>query len=169
MGKGLIRDIVFGIFILLFQALVFNHMNITDYLIIPFVFLTIILLLPIEIPKWALLVIAFIVGLVLGIFSDTGGIYSASTVFMAFLRPFVLNSISSYDGYEVGTLPRIGYLGWIWKIKYTFILSFAFNFAFYLYDNFSFFGLKEVFIKVILGTIYTGISIILLEWAFFRK
>ena len=169
MGKGLVRYIVFGIILVLFQALVFNHMSLSSYLIIPFVFLSFILLLPFETPKWALLIIAFVVGLVLDIFSDSGGIFSASTVFMSFLRPFVLNSISSYDGYEVGTLPRIGSLGWIWKIKYTFVLSFAFNFAFYLYDSFSFFSLGEVLLKVFLGTIYTGLSILLYEWAFFRK
>ncbi len=169
MGKNVIIYSITGILLILLQALMFNFMTITSYLIPPFVFISFILLLPFDTPRWSLLTTAFFTGLVVDIFTDTGGIFAGALVFTAFIRPFWLKAIAPYDGYEQGTLPRISYYGWRWKINYTIILSLSFNIVFFLLDNFSFTNIGTVILKTVIGTLYTSLSILVFEWAFFRK
>jgi hypothetical protein len=49
---------------------------------------------------------------------NTLGIHAAATVFIAFLRPSILNSFSPRDGYEVGTRPVPSDYGFGWFFKY---------------------------------------------------
>ncbi len=161
--------ILIGFVIILFQALVFDNMFISQLHIIPFVFIIFILLLPFDTPNWALLIIAFLSGLILDIFNDTGGIYIGAILFSAFIRPSVLNSLAPYDGYELSSLPRLSFYGWRWLIKYTLIISLSYNLAFYFLDSFSFHFILQDLLKTLIGTIYTTILILITEWAFFRK
>ncbi|MCB0756525.1 MAG: rod shape-determining protein MreD, partial [Flavobacteriales bacterium] len=62
----------FGLLCLL-QVLIFNHLNLGGY-INPFPYIYLILILPISMGRIQLLLIGFLLGLTIDVFSDTGGL-----------------------------------------------------------------------------------------------
>ena len=79
-----------GIFILLLflQVLLLDNLHWLG-LIHPFVYLWAILLLPIELPRWAQMLIGTAIGMVMDLFSHAPGIHMAGCVMAAYLRPLL--------------------------------------------------------------------------------
>ncbi len=156
------------IILVLFQVLVLNNIQFSGF-VNPFMYVLFILLLPFEIPRWVLLVSGFLLGLSVDVFSNTLGLHASATLFMAFLRPYVLRVISPRDGYETGTYPRVFYYGIAWFINYAIILVFAHHlFLFYL----EVFRLSEFFrtlLRVILSSSFSILIIVLSQYIVFRK
>ena len=102
MIKVLPRNLLRFAVLVLVQVLILNNIQISGYLN-PYVYVLFVLLLPFETPNWLLLVVAFLLGLSIDLFSQTPGIHAFATVFMAFFRPFILNVLSPRDGYGCGS------------------------------------------------------------------
>ena len=102
LGRNIIRFMV----LVLVQILVLNNIQVSGY-IVPHIYILFILLLPFETPRWLLLIAAFALGITVDLFTQTHGMHAAATVFIAFLRPWVLEMSAPRDGYEPGTFPRV--------------------------------------------------------------
>ena len=72
----------------LLQVLVLNEVLFSAY-INPFLYVLLIISLPLKTPKWFLLVYAFLLGFSIDIFSGSLGFHSTATVLIAFLKPFI--------------------------------------------------------------------------------
>ena len=155
--------------LVLLQVLVLNNVQLTALQINPYVYVLFVLLLPFETPGWLLLVSAFLIGISVDIFSDTIGLHATATVFMAFLRPYILQLISTRDGYEIGTAPRLSFYGFFWFVKYATILIFAHHIAYFYAEAFSFSEFFFTFLKAILSTIFTGLLVVLSQYFIYKK
>ena len=160
----MIRDILrhtgnFFFFVLL-QVLILNKIEISGF-INPYLYVLFILLLPFETPKWFLLVVAFLLGLSIDLFSDTLGMHTFATVLLAFIRPYLLSVIAPRDGYEKGTSPGVKSFGMEWFLKYSLILVFAHHFALFYIETFSFHMFFSTLLRVILSGIFTMVLIVL--------
>ncbi|MDG2164884.1 MAG: rod shape-determining protein MreD [Flavobacteriales bacterium] len=82
------------------QILVLNNVQISGY-INPFVYILFIMLLPPKMPKAIVLILAFVMGFTIDVFSDSYGIHSSATVLLAFLRPKVLALVSVKGGEDL--------------------------------------------------------------------
>jgi hypothetical protein len=162
------RNIVRFIVLIAVQLLIFNSIQFSGY-INPYIYVLFILLLPFETPKWLLLITAFLLGFVMDIFSNTPGMHTAATVFMAFLRPYVLNLISPRDGYESGTFPRIFYYGVNWFTRYAFILILAHHFVLFYIEIFRFGNFFSTFLRVLLSSVFSLIFIVLSQFFVYRR
>ncbi len=161
------RYLVSFILLVFLQVFILNNIQFSGY-INPYIYVIFILALPFETPKWFLLILAFILGLTVDLFSSTVGMHSTATVFMAFLRPYVLEVISPRDGYESETLPQLRYYGPSWYIKYSAILIFAHHFILFYIEVFRFSNFFTTFVRVILSSIFT-IILVLISQYFYRK
>lgn len=163
-----IKYFIYSIVILLLQIFLFNEIALGTNLIvsIPVLF---ILLLPIEIPKALLLLVAFLFGFTIDVFSDTIAINSAALVFSAFIRPFVLTIIQPTEGYEAGRLPSVFYFGFAKFTIYTAILTFAFELVYYLFEIFSLSQILIIFYKSIISTLLSIVTIITLHLLLLRN
>ncbi|MGJ8664788.1 MAG: rod shape-determining protein MreD [Patiriisocius sp.] len=87
------KDILINIFrffgLLLLQVTLLNHVNFLGY-INPYIYLIFILIFPFTGNKGLLIFLSFLLGLGIDIFSDSGGVHAAASVFVAYIRPFVL-------------------------------------------------------------------------------
>ena len=117
MIKLLPRYIIYFALLVFIQVFILNNIQLGGF-VNPYLYVLFILLLPFEIPNWFLLVVAFFLGFTVDLFSNTIGMHSSATVFMAFLRPYVLKIISPRDGYESETLPQLRYYGAVWYLRY---------------------------------------------------
>ncbi|MDA3821639.1 MAG: rod shape-determining protein MreD [Bacteroidales bacterium] len=160
---------IFRFFVLiLIQVLLLDNVMLGGYLN-PYFYILFILLLPFETPRWLILVSGFLLGLSIDLFSNTLGMHTAATVFIAFLRPWVLSSNAPRDGYESDTYPRIHYYGLSWFAAYTAILTFLHHFILFYIEAFQFQDFFNTFLRVIISTVLTSVIIIISQYFIFRK
>jgi rod shape-determining protein MreD len=148
--------------------MVLNNIQFSGY-INPYMYILFILLLPFETPGWLVLIFAFFLGLSIDKFSGTIGMHASASVFMAFIRPFVLQLIAPRDGYETGKLPRIYYYGIGWFLKYAFSLILLHHLFLFTIEVFNFNSYYLVLVRTILSTIFTTLLVIVSQYIIFRK
>ena len=168
MIKFFSRNIIRFIILIALQLGVLNNIQISGYLV-PQFYILFILLLPFEIPGWLLLLSGFALGLSVDMFTNTIGMHTAATVFMAFLRLYILQVIAPRDGYETGTFPRIYYYGFEWFLKYTLILVFAHHFILFYIEVFRFSEFFSTLLRVLMSSLLSVILIILSQYFIYRK
>jgi rod shape-determining protein MreD len=154
------------IILLLLQVLVFNNIQFSGY-VNPYIYLMFILLLPFEIPAWLLLVISFLTGLIIDLFSGTPGMHTSATLLAGFVRPFVLRVISPRDGYESGADPSMVAYGFRWFFFYTVIMVFIHHTALFYLEVFRLTDFFRTFARVLLSSLFSVTFILFLEY--FRK
>lgn len=168
MSNLLLRNIGRFVLLILLQVLVLNNLQIGS-LFNPYLYILFILLLPFATPKWLLLLSAFLLGITLDIFCNTIGMHIITSVFIAFIRPGVINSISSNKDYEQFDAPNIRDLGLVWFLSYSTILIFVHHFLFFFLEAFSFNGFFHTFFKAILSSFLTILFVFIGQYLFYKQ
>jgi len=168
MIKVVSRNIFRFIMLVLVQVLIFNNIEISGY-ITPYIYIIVIILLPFETPVSVSLILGFFLGLSIDIFTDTIGMHTAATVFIAFIRPYILSSFAPRDGYEPGTFPRVFYYGLPWFIKYAALMVFAHHLVLFYIEMFRFQDFFATLLRVILSSLFSIILIVSSQFFVFRK
>jgi hypothetical protein len=88
---------------------------------------------------------------------------------MAYLRPFVIGTISSKREYEPGIQPSIQDLGFVWFISYTGILTLAHHTILFFAEVFNFGEFLITIQRIIYSTIITLILIVISQYVFYRQ
>jgi len=162
------RYILLFIILVLLQVWVLNNIQVSGY-INPYLYVLFILLLPFQIPNWLLLVFSFLLGLVIDMFCDTLGMHASATVFMGFLRPIVLQAISTRDTFEAGTFPSIHLFGFNWFIKYYLLLVFSHHLFLFIVEAYNFNAFYLILWRTLVSTFFTILLIVLSQYIIFRK
>lgn len=89
MNRDTLIPLVQFVLLLLAQIIVFNAVDLFGY-INPYPYVLFLLLFPFMANRSLLLVVAFVTGLVMDIFDDSGGIHAAACLTLVYLRPFAL-------------------------------------------------------------------------------
>jgi len=168
MTNLIFRNISRFIVLILFQVLVFNNIHVFSY-ITPFVYILFVMLLPFETPKWLLLLASFALGITMDIFSNTGGIHTAATVLIGFIRPWIQNTISSKQEYEPGIQPGIKNLGFKWFFTYSLILTTVHHVSLFYLEVFRFTEFFGTLWHALLNVVYTMTFIIIIQYLFYKK
>jgi rod shape-determining protein MreD len=162
----IIRYSVIFLILILLQVLLFNNIQFSGY-INPYVYIMLILLLPVEISPWLLLLISFFTGLIIDFFSGTPGVHTAATVFAGFLRPNILRLFSPRDGYEVGAMPSMDIYGFRWFLFYTITVVIIHHLALFYIEVFRFADFFRTLLRVLLSSFFSVTFIIIAEY--YRK
>jgi len=167
-ARLVLRYFLYAIILFFLQILLFNHVAIGQGLI-PFVYILILLLLPIDLHKTIPLIFAFAFGLFLDLSNDTLAYNTGAFVIIAFVRPLVLQLLAPGDGYEAGKLPSFYNMGFGWFLFYSFILVFLHQFVYFSLDAFVFSKFFVVLAKTFVNTIYSVAFILALHILLFRN
>lgn len=132
-----------------------------------YIYIAFLLLLPIQMPKVQLLLLAFFTGLVIDIFYDTLGINAAACVLLAYLRPYVLLLLTPRDDYEKSDTVNVHAMGWQWFSVYSLFLIFVHHLALFFLELGSFQMVGYTLGKIITSTIYTFLVFVILQLLFF--
>lgn len=149
----------------LLQVLIFNNLNLGGFLN-PFPYIYLILILPISIGRIPLLLIGFFLGLIIDVFSNTGGIHAAATTLIAFYRPLYFKARSPREGYESAALPHLKTFGFAWFIPYAALMVIIHHAALFYLEIFRFVEFFHTLLKVILSSTLTLFFIIIIEFLF---
>ncbi|MBW6502587.1 MAG: rod shape-determining protein MreD [Bacteroidales bacterium] len=166
MINSLLRYGLIFIALILLQLLVMNNIQFSGY-VNPYIYVMIILLIPVEISAWLLLIIAFLTGLLIDIFSGSPGMHASATVLAGFVRPFVLRIISPRDGYESGATPSMLTYGFRWYLLYSVIIVVVHHTALFYLEVFRFADFFRTLTRVFLSSLFSVTFILFAEY--YRK
>jgi len=166
MINSILRYTIIFIVLILLQVLLFNNIQFSGY-VNPYVYVMLILLLPVEISSWVLLFVSFFTGLTVDFFSGTLGMHAGATVAAGFVRPYILRFISPRDGYEAGAKPSMMIYGFRWFMLYTILIVVIHHFILFYLEVFRFADFFRTFLRVILSSLFSVTFILLAEY--FRK
>jgi len=156
------------ILLVFIQVLILNNIQLSGF-INPFLYVLFILLLPFQTPTYLLMILGFMMGMTIDIFSNTPGIHSSATVFMAFMRPHVISLLSGRDSQDIGISPRIKGLGFAWFLKYTVILVLCHHIFLFYIEVFTFTGAFYTLLRCLLSSVFSIILVIISQYIIFKN
>ena len=168
MIRNIIKYALQFVLLILVQVLVLNNIQFTGY-INPYLYILFILWLPIEIPNWALMTLACLVGLFVDLFTDTLGMHTSASIFLAYCRPGILRFLAPRDGYEVNQIPNVQQLGFSWFISYVVLATVAHHFFLFFVEVFRFSDALSTIGRSLASSVFTVLLILMTQIFFFNK
>ncbi len=166
MGTLLKYGIMF-VALVLVQVLIFNQVHLGGY-INPFIYILFIMLLPVYTPRYLLLFAGFFLGLAIDVFSNTLGMHAAATVFIAYIRPFVIRSISNREE-DRHEFPGLKQNSFSWFLYYAIIMVFSHHIIFFYLEFFTFTHFLTTLLRVVLSSLFSVFIIVLSQFLIFRE
>jgi rod shape-determining protein MreD len=159
MNSTLLVNILRFILLLTIQIIVFNNMNFFGF-ISPFPYLLFIILYPVNGNKSGLLITSFLLGLIMDMFSNSGGIHAASCLTLAYFRPYLFK-FSFGLSYEYQTVKLNDVLT---PERFSFILLSVVihHLVLFLLEAFQFSFMWDILLRTTLSTVFTIIICIVI-------
>ncbi len=149
------------------QVLVLNNVNLFGY-VNPYIYISFVFLFPLTKKRIHFLTLAFLYGLCIDYFSDTGGIHAFATVWIAFIRLSLIKIVFKKS--------NLDYLLFSLKnepfnkvFNYVVILTFVHHFILFSLANFSFQNFSYVVLNTIFSSVFTLILYFLGTYIFRGK
>jgi len=164
----ILRNSLRFLIVIFLQILVFNNIQFSGY-INPHFYILFILLLPNKTPAWFSMISAFILGYIIDIFSQCPGLHASASVFIAFIRPYIIASIKTTNEINPDIEPNLSNMGFRWFIIYSTILIIAHHLVYFFLEVFRFSNFLDTFYRVIISSFITFIAILLSQLLIFKK
>jgi hypothetical protein len=132
-----------------------------------FFYLGFLLFLPLGTPIVVQLLLAFVMGLTMDIFYDTGGLHAAAAVLLGYLRPWVLRLLTPRDGYDSSDTVNVHQMGWQWFSVYMTLLVLMHHFTFFILELGSFRHIGLTLGKILTSSLFTGLALLIVQLLFF--
>lgn len=152
MNKPLYIAFLF-VFFLLLQVVVLNHINFLGY-VNPYLYIIFVFFYPVRDNRFLFLFLSFLLGLFMDAFTNFGGIHTFATVFIAYIRFFLIKAIFKKTNSELllfdlnqETIDKV--------FNYIAILTLVHHFILFSLVNFSFHNFTKVLLNTLFSTIFT--------------
>lgn len=160
MNNVLILNIFRFIFLIILQVFIFNNINFGGY-INPYPYILFILLYPIDANKNLFLIASFLLGLVMDMFMNTGGVHATACLSLAYFRPTILKYTFglSYEYQTVKIADKIN----TERFMYLLVSILLYNSILFSLEIFNFNFIWSILARIVFSTILTLlISIIII-------
>lgn len=168
MIKGLGKYTIMFFVLVLVQVLILNNIQVSG-LINPYIYILFILLLPFSTPGYLLLLLSFLIGISVDIFSNTPGMNAGASVLLGFVRPGLAKLITSREIIEKGGTPGLKQIGFSSFLKYVMIAVLIHHFFLFYAESFSFSDIPETFLRIILSSIFSIVVILGSQFIIFKN
>lgn len=166
------RDILLGflhfIVIAALQIFIINGVNILGYFN-PMIYVWFILMLPTNTPKWLVLILSFLMGLIVDIFAGNIGFHVTVLTFIGFIRPLFINIFFSGKDTQTNLRPSISEMGLSTFLPYLAILVFIHHFFYFTLEIFSLSEFFRTLLRIVCSSISTILIIIFCDFIFFKQ
>ncbi len=166
MGRQIIKYGLMFTGLVLTQVLVLNHIQFSGF-VNPYIYILFVLLLPLSSPRYVVLVMAFLIGITVDIFSNSLGVHAFATVFAAYLRPFVIRLISSREE-DMSDYPGLMQTKISWFLKYITIMVVIHHTVLFYLEVFTFSNFLGTLFRMFLSSVFSIFVIILSQLIVFR-
>jgi hypothetical protein len=154
------------IFVVLIQVLLLNQIQFSGYLN-PYFYVVFILLLPVSMPRYAILLLSFLLGFTMDIFLNSLGVHISATVLLGFLRSPVIDLITARES-DQSDYPGIKQNGFRWFLLYAVILILAHHLFLFFIEIFTFQNFIRTFSRAFLSSVFSVFIVVLSQFLVFR-
>jgi hypothetical protein len=159
MNSALLGNITRFILLLAAQILIFNRIDLFGF-INPFPYILFIILYPVNGNKSGLLAASFLLGLLMDMFWNSGGVHAASCLVLAYYRPAIFK-FSFGLSYEYQTV-RLNDVVTPERFSFLLISIVLHHFALFVLEVFKVSFLWDILVRTVLSTIFTIITCIII-------
>ncbi|WP_278034158.1 rod shape-determining protein MreD [Flavobacterium nitratireducens] len=159
MNSTLLLNILRFILLLTVQIVIFNNMTFLGF-ILPLPYMLFLILYPVNSNRAGLLVSSFLLGLMMDLFSNSGGIHATACVVLAYYRPYIFKFAFGVS-YEYQTIKLNESLT---PERFTFILLAVVlhHFTLFILEAFQVSFILDILLRTLLSTVFTIISCIII-------
>lgn len=159
MNSELFMNIFRFVLLLLAQIVIFNNMNFSGY-ISPYPYLLFIILYPVNGNKYGLLLASFLLGIILDIFSNSGGIHTTASIVLAYFRPYLFKFCFGVS-YEYQTVKLNDVLT---PERFSFILLSVFihHIVLFVLETFQISFFWDILVRILLSSVFTIVICIII-------
>ena len=159
MNSTLLYNLSRFILLLAAQVLIFNNINFLGF-INPFPYILFIILYPVNGNKSGLLASSFILGILMDLFWNSGGVHTAACVMLAYYRPLLFKFASGLS-YEYQTIRINDKLS---PDRFSFILLsvVSHHLTLFILEVFTLSSLWDILVRTIVSTLFTTLLCILI-------
>lgn len=147
--------------LMLLQVLVFNHVHIFGYAT-PMPYIYFLLILPSDTPRWLYVLLGFLLGLSIDLFTNTPGLASGSMTLLGVIVPLLLKAFSSSEKNESFS-PSHKEMEWGAFAKYVVFSTFIYCAVFFSFEAFSFFDWQILAVNILGSTLLTTLFVVAME------
>src|SRR5680860_380656 len=148
MIRGFIKYAIMFVSLVLIQVLILNHVQFSGF-INPYAYVLFVLLLPLNSPRYVLLILGFLIGLTIDVFSNSLGVHAAATVFIAYIRPMVIGLISNREE-DKNNYPGLAQNKFGWFVYYVSVMVFMHHIVLFYLEVFTFSNFFETLYRTFL-------------------
>ncbi|MDR2384049.1 MAG: rod shape-determining protein MreD [Tannerella sp.] len=147
----------FIVFVLL-QVLILNNVHLFG-IITPFLYIYIILKLPVDLGHSLVILISFLLGLIIDIFSNTFGMHAAATALAGLIRnPLLLGWVDIREIPE-NSIPSYKLMDLYVFFRYVLIITTIHHAALFIIESFNFFQPLLLIVKILSSILFTMLLI----------
>ena len=168
MNNLIVRNTLRFLLLMLLQVLVLNQVYLGGF-INPFLYVLFILMLPTNTNRMLLLLLAFLSGFCVDIFSNILGFHTMAATTVAFCRILFADRILTRGEQIVIETPSIQSTSFQQIAFYFFVLFFIYNFLYFLLEIFSFRDFWDILLSTTLSTLVVWILALLYQTIFLRE
>lgn len=168
MSKTVLNYILKFLLLVLTQAVIFNNIVLFN-VAVAFVFITLIVSMPVSWNTNISLTIGFLAGLTVDIFSDTLGYNALSCTILTFVRKPIFHLYMQNEEDLGGMKPCITTMGTAPFLKYLLTMTGIYCLSFFAVESFSLFDPVLQGLRIVCSTAFTFILIYALDSIFTRK
>jgi hypothetical protein len=154
------------VLLVLVQVLIFNQVQFGGFLN-PYVYILFVILLPLSAPRYLVLILGFALGFIIDIFSNSLGVHSAATVFIAYIRPLVIRVISNRED-DRNDYPGLHQNKLTWFLSYVAIMVLLHHLLLFYIEVYTFANFLNTLFRVFLSSVFSIIIIVLSQFLVFR-
>jgi len=154
------------IVLVLLQVLVVDQISLgyASQFIIPSVYFLFVLMLPLTISNGALMLLAFLIGMMVDIFKSTPGLNASAMVMLGYFRPYLLKLIEPREGFDVLKTPSIYSMRKSIYLGYVTLASMVFHLWYFTLEVMRFSDFHLILLKTLCSSIISVLLIILAQY-----
>ncbi len=169
MNRLHIGHIVTSVIIVLVQILLLKNIQIVvfdRFTLSVLIYPVVVIFLPVEMRRSAVVLIAFFLGLFIDSFYDSPGVHTAALVLTGFFRGTILRLLEPRQGYRNNVSIGPKAYGLSWFLYYLGVLLFVHIFAYFSLDAFTFVYIIKILVNTLMSFIVSYLIITLYKMIF---
>lgn len=157
MNREIIKNIIFGLFIILSQILIFNHINLFG-LSSPSVYIILFILYKTSYDKTLLIILGFLIGIIIDLSMQTYGCHTFASLTVCFLKKWIEN----YSFGVNSNLPNAMVKGTSLtnRLSYFIFITLLHSLLYFMLLYFN----SELLLTILMSTLYNSIITFIIIW-----